>query len=124
MLLCGIDFALISTYCLPLPLSPPVSLSQQEDMTRERGAVRVVQQAKRYNAMPQVIVSRNDNEEVWIAAPSGNLLAECFFKEPDETPEELEHMGYPQLLHLYPAKEILVGQGIAPDEVEDIFVEA
>jgi len=124
VLLCGIDFALISTYCLPLPLSPPVSLSQQEDMTRERGAVRVVQQAKRYNAMPQVIVSRNDTEEVWIVAPSGNLLAECFFKEPDETPEELEHMGYPQLLHLYPAKEILVGQGIAPDEVEDIFVEA
>ena len=105
------------------PFTSRVALPQ-EGMTRERGAVRVVQQAKRYNAMPQVIVSRNDNEEVWIAAPSGNLLAECFFKAPDETPEELEHMGYPQLLHLYPAEEILVGQGIAPDEVEDIFVEA
>src|SRR5919108_1563589 len=89
LLLCGIDFAFISTYCLPSPLSPPVSLSQQEGMTRERGAVRVVQQAKRYNAMQQVIVSRNDNEEVWIAAPTGNRLAECFFKAPDETPEEL-----------------------------------
>ena len=33
-------------------------------------------------------------------------------------------MGYPQLLHLYPPEEIQVGQGITPDEVEDIFVEA
>ena len=48
---------------------------------------------------------------------------ECFFKATDETPEELEAMGYPQLLHLYPAEEILVGQGMTPEEVEDIFVE-
>ena len=74
--------------------------------------------------MQQVIVSRNDKEEVWGATPTGNVLAECFFKAPDETLEELEHMGYPQLLHLYPAEEILVGQGIAPDEVKDIFVES
>jgi hypothetical protein len=47
--------------------------------------------------MPQIIVSKNDKEEVWVATPTGNLLAECFFKAPDETPEELEHMGYPQL---------------------------
>jgi hypothetical protein len=33
-------------------------------------------------------------------------------------------MGYPQLLHIYPAEEILVGQGIASEEVEEIFVEA
>jgi hypothetical protein len=74
--------------------------------------------------MQQIIVSSNDKAEVWVATPTGHRLAECFFKAPDETPEELEHMGYPQLLHLYPAEEILVGQGIAPDEVEDIFVEA
>jgi hypothetical protein len=74
--------------------------------------------------MKQVIVSRNDKEEVWVATPTGNLLAECFFKAPDETPEELEHMGYPQLLHLYPPEEILVGPGIASEEVEEIFVEA
>ena len=74
--------------------------------------------------MQQVIISRNDKEEVWLATPTGNILAECFFKAPDETPEELERMGYPQLLHLYPAEEVLVGQGITPDEVEDIFVEA
>ena len=74
--------------------------------------------------MPQVIVSKNDKEEVWVETPTRNLLAECFFKAPDETPEELEHMGYPQLIHLYPQEEILVGQGIAPEEVEEIFVEA
>ena len=74
--------------------------------------------------MQQVIVSKNDKEEVWVKTPTGNLLAECFFKAPDETPEELEHMGYLQLLHLYPPQEILVGPGIAPDEVEEIFVEA
>ena len=56
--------------------------------------------------------------------PTGHRLAACFFKAPDETPEEVEHMGYPQLLHLYPPEEILVGPGIAPEEVEEIFVEA
>jgi hypothetical protein len=55
---------------------------------------------------------------------TGHLLTECFFKAPDETPEELEHMGYPQLLHLYLPEEILVGPGIASEEVEEIFVEA
>jgi hypothetical protein len=74
--------------------------------------------------MQQVIVSKNEKEEVWVATLTGDLLTECFFKAPDETPEELEHMGYPQLLHRYPAEEILVGQGITPDEVEEIFVEA
>jgi hypothetical protein len=81
-------------------------------------------QAERSDAMQQIIVSRNDKEEVWVETPTGNVLAECFFKAPDETPEELEHMGYPQLLHLYPAEEIRVGQGIAPEELEEIFVEA
>jgi hypothetical protein len=92
-------------------------------MTRERCVIRVMHQAEREDTMQQVIVSRNDKEEVWVRTPTGDILAECFFKAPDETPEELEHMGYSQLLHRYPAEEILVGQGIAPDEVEDIFVE-
>ena len=74
--------------------------------------------------MKHVIVSRNDKEEIWVETPTGTILTECFFKAPDETPEELEHMGYPQLLHLYPPEEILVGQGITLDEVEDICVEA
>jgi hypothetical protein len=81
-------------------------------------------QAERSDAMQQIIVSRNGKEEVWVETPTGNVLAECFFKAPDETPEELEHMGYPQLLHLYPPEAILVGPGITPEEVEEIFVEA
>jgi hypothetical protein len=84
----------------------------------------VMHQAERENAMQQIIVSRNDKEEVWVETLAGNVLAECFFKAPDETPEELEHMGYPRLLHLYPPEEILVGPGIASEEVEEIFVEA
>jgi hypothetical protein len=93
-------------------------------MTCGRSVSRVVHQAERSDAMQQIIVSRNDKEDVWVATPTGNLLAECFFKAPDETPEELEHMGYPQLLHLYPPEEIRVGQGITPEEMEEIFVEA
>ena len=71
----------------------------------------------------QVMVSTDAAGMVWITTAQGNRRTDGFFKAPDETPEELEHMGYPQLIHLYPAAEILVGQGIAPDEVEDIFVE-
>ena len=93
-------------------------------MTREKCVVTGVRQAERGDTMQQVIVSRNEKEEVWVATPTGTILAEGFFKAPDETPEELEHMGYPQLLHLYPPEEILVGPGIAPEEVEEIFVEA
>jgi hypothetical protein len=72
----------------------------------------------------QVMVSTDEAGMVWITTAQGNRLTEGFFKAPDETPEELEHMGYPQLIHLYPPAEILVGRGIALDEVEEIFVEA
>ena len=44
--------------------------------------------------MQQVIVSRNDKEEVWATTPTGEILAECFFKAEDETPDELRQMGY------------------------------
>src|SRR5215467_10767496 len=98
--------------------------SPQGTRTRGRAVVSVVPQAEREDAMKQIIVTRNNKEEVWVNTPTGHRLAECFFKAPDKTPEELEHMGYPQLLHLYPPEEILVGSGIAPEEVEEIFVEA
>jgi hypothetical protein len=39
----------------------------------------VVHQAEREDAMKQVIVSRNNNEEVWVQTPTGKILAECFF---------------------------------------------
>jgi len=55
---------------------------------------------------------------------AGTLLAEGCFKAPDETPEELAHMGSPQLLHLYPPEEMRVSWGMAPEEVEEIVVEA
>ena len=72
----------------PSRLSTTVSLSQQGDMTCGRSVSRVVPQAERSDAMQQIIVSRNDKEDVWVATPTGNLLAECFFKAPDEMPEE------------------------------------
>ena len=74
--------------------------------------------------MPQVIVSRNAKEDVWVATPTGDLLMACCFKAPEERPEEVEHMGSPQLLHLYPLEALLVGPGIAPEEVEELCVEA
>jgi hypothetical protein len=72
----------------------------------------------------QVRVSTDAEGMVWIAPAQAHRLLAGFFKAPDETPEELERMGYPQLIHLYPPEAILVGPGIARDEVEDIFVEA
>ena len=48
----------------------------------------------------QVMVSTDAAGMVWITTAQGNRLTEGFFKAPDETPEELEHMGYPQLIHL------------------------
>src|SRR4030095_5189117 len=96
----------------PSRLSTTVSLSQQGDMTCGRRVSRVVHQAERSDAMQQIIVSRNDKEDVWVEPPTGNLLPECFFKAPDETPEELEHMGYPQLLHLYPPKRFWSARGL------------
>jgi hypothetical protein len=101
-----------------------MSLAPQGEMTRARGVVSRGFQAERTDAMQQIIVARNDNEEVWVQTPTGHLLTECFFQAPDETPEEVEHMGYPQLLHLYPPEAIQVGPGITPEEVDEIFVEA
>ena len=123
-LLCGIAFALIHFIWLPALLSTIVSLAPQGERTREKCVGSEVRQVEKEDTMQQVIVSRNEKEEVWLETPAGILLAEGFFKAPDETPEELEHMGYPQLLHLYPPEKIQVGPGIAPEEVEDIFVEA
>jgi hypothetical protein len=37
--------------------------------------------------MQQVIVSRNEKEEVWVATPTGDLLMACCFKAPEEVEE-------------------------------------
>src|SRR5437870_5795720 len=79
---------------------------------------------KERNNPMQVMVSTDEAGVVWIATAQGNRLTEGFFKAADETPEELERMGYPQLIQIYPAEEILVGRGIAPEELEEIFLEA
>src|SRR5262245_44970103 len=85
VLLCGINFALLLIYFYSFlcSLSTIVSLPPQ-GMTRGRGVVRRGHQAQRYNAMQQVIVSKNEKEEVWVATLTGDLLTECFFKAPDE----------------------------------------
>ena len=70
VLLCGIAFALLPRMFLPSRLSTTVSLAPQGDMMRERGVVKVVHQAERKDAMQQVIVSRNDKEEVWVETPT------------------------------------------------------
>ena len=51
--------------------------------------------------MKQVVVARNDKEEVWVQTPRGKILAECFFKAEDETPDELRQMGYRSLTEQY-----------------------
>ena len=124
LLLCGIAFAFLGSIWRPALLSTTRSLVPQGERTRAKWVVSGVRQAGKEDTMPQAIVSRNEREEVWVATPAGTLLAEGFFKAPDEMPEALAHMGSPQLLHLYPPEEIRVGRGIAPEEVEEIFVEA
>jgi hypothetical protein len=42
-------------------------------MVRERGVVNVGHQAERKDAMQQVIVSRNDKEEVWVKTPTAHV---------------------------------------------------
>ena len=72
----------------------------------------------------QVMVSTDEAGVVWMTTAQGHRLTAGFLKAADETPEDLEHMGYPQLIQIYRAEEIVVGQGIAPEEVVDIFLEA
>ena len=114
VLLCGIAFALLPVYASLRAFHLPCR-SHRRGIWCVKGVWSppdVVHQAEKKDAMQQVIVSRNDKEEVWVKTPTGHRLTECFFKAPDETLEELEHMGYPQLLHLYPPEAILVVRGL------------
>ena len=74
--------------------------------------------------MQQVIVSKNDKEEVWVETPTGNLLAECFFKAVDETPDELRQMGYRSLTEQYRRAHITVGAGLEVADLAELFVES
>jgi hypothetical protein len=93
-------------------------------MTRGRWGVSVVHQAEREDAMKQVIVSRNNNEEVLVQTPTGKILAECFFKAEDETPDELRQMGYRSLTEQYRRAHIIVGAGLEAADLAELFVES
>lgn len=84
----------------------------------------MVHQAEREDAMKQVIVSRNNNEEVWVQTPTGKILAECFFKAEDETPDELRQMGYRPLTEQYRRAHITVGAGLEAADLAELFVES
>lgn len=84
----------------------------------------MVHQAEREDAMKQVIVSRNNNEEVWVQTPTGKTLAECFFKAEDETPDELRQMGYRPLTEQYRRAHITVGAGLEAADLAELFVES
>jgi hypothetical protein len=71
-----------------------------------------------------VIVSMDNAGEVVVASPQGHLIAEGFFKAEDETPEELQQMGYRPLVTLYAPAQILVGRGVEPEDLADVFIEA
>ena len=74
--------------------------------------------------MKHVIVSRNDKEEVWVVTPGGKILAECFFKAEDETPDELRQMGYRSLTEQYRRAHITVGAGLEAADLAELFVES
>jgi len=74
--------------------------------------------------MQQVIVSRNDKEEVWVETPRGHILAECFFRAEDETPDELRQMGYWPLTEQYPRACITVGVGLEATDLPELFLES
>jgi hypothetical protein len=74
--------------------------------------------------MKQVIVSRNDQEEVWVKTATGKILAECFFKTEDETPDELRQMGYRPLTEQYPRARIIVGAGLEVEDLPELFLDS
>ncbi len=62
----------------------------------------------------------------WIVAKNaqGEILEECFFKTDDETDEELRAWGYRRLVYAYPDAQVEVGEGIEPQEIEELFLES
>ena len=70
-----------------------------------------------------VTVFMNEGGLIVVATPQGDILTEGFFRTPEETAEALEAMGYRRLLAVYPAAEIVVGTGIDPDDLSEVFLE-
>ena len=71
-----------------------------------------------------VTVFINEAGMIVVANPQGGILTEAFFRTEEETDEALEAMGYRRLLTVYPAAEIVVGTGIDPDDLSEIFLES
>ena len=61
-----------------------------------------------------VLVCRQEAGAVWVENAQGDLVASCFFKTAEETEAELQAMGYPRLLTVYPVTQIVAGPGLDP----------
>ena len=72
----------------------------------------------------RVTVFMNEAGVVWLENAQGDLLTECFFRTDDETEDELWHMGYQRLIRAYPAAQITLGKGIAPEDIGELFLES
>ncbi len=70
-----------------------------------------------------VTVFMNEMGMIVVANPQGDILTEGFFRTEEETDEALEAMGYQRLLTVYPAAEIVVGTGLDPDDLSEVFLE-
>jgi len=101
-----------SAYTEPIVTLLHVEGTVGYDLSRERRA-----------AMP-VTVFINEVGMIVVANPQGGILTEGFFRTEEETEEALEAMGYRRLLTVYPAAEIVVGTGIDPDDLSEIFLES
>jgi hypothetical protein len=78
---------------------------------------------ERRDAM-QVTVFMQETGRIVVANTQGDILTECFFRTEEETEEALGAMGYQRLLTVYPVATLVVGPGIDPDEVGELFLES
>jgi hypothetical protein len=71
-----------------------------------------------------IIVSMDQRGGIVATNAQGDMLGECFFKTDDETEEEINAFGYQRLVHAYPTTQIEAGEGIDPQELEELFLES
>ena len=71
----------------------------------------------------QIIVWMDERGEIWAHHEQGDRREVCVFKTEEEPEEELRAWGYPLLVDAYPAAQIDAGDGIAPQELAELFLE-
>jgi len=71
----------------------------------------------------KIIVWMDERGEIWAHHEQGDRREVCFFKTEEETEEELRAWGYPLLVDAYPAAQLEAGDGIAPQELAELFLE-